>query len=110
MTLSFHRTTSPIASFCCAVEKEPLKNVVFYRALNDQAAEAVGLSVFDALRPYKIKTMLLPIIHRKGFVDLPRMKQTVKEYPSDLLILTDEEQAFPREFADKRYSPENLLK
>ena len=37
------------------------------------------------------------------------MKQTVKEYLSDLLILTDEEQTFLRDFADKRYSPEKLF-
>ena len=91
-------------------EKELLKkSVVFYRALNDQAAEAFDLSVIDALRPYEIKTMLLPVIHRKEFVDLPQMKQTVKEYLSDLLILTDEEQAFLNEFENKRYSPEKLF-
>lgn len=93
-----------------AEEKELLKkSVVFYRALNDQAAKTFDLSVVDALRPYEIKTMLLPVIHRKEFVDLPLMKQTVKEYLSDLLIPTDEEQAFLRDFADKRYSPEKLF-
>ena len=93
-----------------AVEKELLKkSVVFYRALNDQAAEAFDLSVIDALRPYEIKTMLLPVIHRKEFVDLPQMKRTVKEYLSDLLIPTNEEQEFLQDFADKRYSPEKLF-
>lgn len=93
-----------------AEEKELLKkSVVFYRALNDQAAETFDLSVIDALRPYEIKTMLLPVIHRKEFVDLPQMKQTVKEYLSDLLIPTNEEQEFLRDFANKRYSPEKLF-
>lgn len=93
-----------------AEEKELLKkSVVFYRALNDQAAETFDLLVIDALRPYEIKTMLLPIIHRKEFVDLPLMKQTVKEYLSDLLIPTNEEQEFLRDFANKRYSPEKLF-
>ena len=91
-------------------EKELLKkSVVFYRALNNQASEAFDLSGIDALRPYEIKTMLLPVIHRKEFVDLPQMKQTVKEYLSDLLILTDEEQAFLSDFTNKRYSPEKLF-
>lgn len=53
--------------------------------------------------------MLLPVIHRKEFVDLPQMKRTVKEYLSDLLMLTDEEQAFLRDFSNKRYSPEKLF-
>ena len=53
--------------------------------------------------------MLLPVIHRKEFVDLPLMKQTVKEYLSDLLIPTNEEQEFLQDFADKRYSPEKLF-
>lgn len=93
-----------------AEEKELLKkSIVFYRALNNQAAEAFDLSVIDALKPYEIKTMLLPVIHRKEFVDLPQMKQTVKEYLSDLLILTDEEQAFLSDFATKLYSPEKLF-
>ena len=35
--------------------------------------------------------------------------QTVKEYLSDLLILTDEEQAFLSDFANKRYLPEKLF-
>ncbi len=91
-------------------EKELLKKcIVFYRALNNQASEAFDLSGIDALRPYEIKTMLLPVIHRKEFVDLPQMKQTVKEYLSDLLILTDEEQAFLSDFTNKRYSPEKLF-
>ncbi len=91
-------------------EKELLKKcVVFYRALNDNTADTFDLSVIDALKPYEIKTMLLPVIHRKEFVDLPQMKQTVKEYLSDLPILTDEEQAFLRDFENKRYSPEKLF-
>ena len=53
--------------------------------------------------------MLLPVIHRKEFIDLSWMKQTVKEYLSDLLILTDEEQAFLSDFANKRYLPEKLF-
>lgn len=93
-----------------AEEKELLKKcVAFYRALNDQAADTFDLSVIDALRPYEIKTMLLPVIHRKEFIDLSWMKQTVKEYLSDLLILTDEEQAFLSDFANKRYLPEKLF-
>lgn len=91
-------------------EKELLKKcVVFYRALNDNAADTFDLSVIDALKPYEIKTMLLPVIHRKEFVDLPQMKQTVKGYLSDLLTLNDEEQEFLRDFANKRYSPEKLF-
>lgn len=93
-----------------AEEKELLKKcVVFYRALNDNAADTFDLSVIDALRPYEIKTMLLPVIHRKEFVDLPQMKQNVKEYLSDLLTLTAEERAFLSDFANKRYSPEKLF-
>ena len=91
-------------------EKELLKKcVVFYRALNNNAADTFDLSVIDALKPYEIKTMLLPVIHRKEFVDLPQMKQTVKGYLSDLLTLNDEEQEFLRDFANKRYSPEKLF-
>ncbi len=37
------------------------------------------------------------------------MKRIVKEYLSDLLMLTDEEQAFLRDFSNKRYSPEKLF-
>ena len=91
-------------------EKELLKKcVVFYRALNDNAADTFDLSVIDVLKPYEIKTMLLPVIHRKEFVDLPLMKQTVKGYLSDLLTLNDEEQEFLSDFANKRYSPEKLF-
>lgn len=93
-----------------AEENELLKKcVVFYWALNDKAEEEFDLLVIDALKPYEIKTMLLPVIHRKEFVDLPQMKQTVKEYLSDLLTLNDEEQAFLLDFANKRYSPEKLF-
>lgn len=93
-----------------AEENELLKKcVVFYWALNDKAEEEFDLSVIDALKPYEIKTMLLPVIHRKEFVDLPKMKQTVKEYLTDVLILTDEERAFLLNFANKRYSPEKLF-
>lgn len=94
----------------CDEEKNLLKKcVVFYQALNDKTGKSFELSVIDALKPYEIKTMLLPVIHRKEFVDLPQMKQTVKEYLSDLLTLTDEEQAFLLDFANKRYSPEKLF-
>lgn len=89
-------------------EKELLKKcIVFYSALN--GLDRLDMAVIDALKPYEIKTMLLPVIHRKEFVDLPQMKQTVKEYLSELLTLTENEQEFLSDFANKRYSPEKLF-
>ncbi len=89
-------------------EKELLKKcIVFYSALN--GLDRLDVAVIDALKPYEIKTMLLPVIHRKEFVDLPQMKQTVKEYLSELLTLTENEQEFLSDFANKRYSPEKLF-
>lgn len=91
-------------------EKELLKKcIVFYGALNDIGEKGFDLSAIDALKPYEIKTMLLPVIHRKEFVDLPQMKQTVKEYLSDLRTLSETEQAFLTDFAQKTYSPEKLF-
>lgn len=93
-----------------AEENELLKKcVVFYWALNDKAEEEFDLSVIDALKPYEIKTMLLPVIHRKEFVDLQKMKQIVKEYLTDVLTLTEAEQAFLIDFSQKIYSPEKLF-
>ena len=83
------------------------KCFAFYAALN--GLERMNFTASDDLKPYEIMTMLLPVIHRKEFVDLPKMKQTVKEYLSELLQLKNAEQEFLKNFSQKTYSPDKLF-
>ena len=57
----------------------------------------------------KIKRELLPVIKKKDDFKFEEAKKLVKEYISDLMVLTREEKKFLDEFESGKYIPELLF-
>jgi predicted nucleotidyltransferase component of viral defense system len=86
------------------------KSVVFYTAISQQEIPQIyDMNRIDAITIHKIKTDLLPVIHKGEFVELENMKNTVKGFIEKLLLLTDDEKAFLKAFSEKQYKPELLF-
>ena len=86
------------------------KCVVFYAAISAKDInETFDTKVIDSMTRNKIKTDLFPVIHRKDEFELESAKNQVKEYISQLMILTEEESEFLQRFINKEYRPELLF-
>jgi len=86
------------------------KCVVFYAAISAKDInETFDTKVIDSITRNKIKTDLFPVIHRKDEFELESAKNQVKEYISQLMILTEEESEFLQRFKNKEYRPELLF-
>jgi len=93
-------------------EEEMLKKcVIFYAAIS---AKNINMTFdtkgIDLITKRKIKTDLYPIIKTKDDFDLEASKKLVKEYISDLMVLTKEEKEFLERFKIGEYIPELLFK
>jgi len=87
------------------------KCVVFYAAISSKEInKTFNTKVIDSINRKKIKTDLYPVIHRKDDFELESAKNQVKEYISQLMILTEEESEFLQRFENKEYRPELLFK
>ncbi len=83
------------------------KCVVFYTAISqDEIPDEYSFKRFNAITSRKIKTDLLPVIKKGEFFELENVKTEVEEFLKDLLVLTDNEKRFLKEFKAKRYMPE----
>ncbi len=83
------------------------KCVVFYTAISqDEIPDEYSFKRFNAITSRKIKTDLLPVIKKGEFFELEKVKTEVEEFLRDLLVLTDNEKKFLKEFKAKRYMPE----
>ena len=86
------------------------KSVIFYTAISQEKIPQIyDMNRIDAITIHKIKTDLLPVIHKGEFVELENMKNTVKGFIEKLLLLTDDEKAFLKAFSEKQYKPELLF-
>jgi predicted nucleotidyltransferase component of viral defense system len=86
------------------------KSVVFYTAISqEEIPQVYDVNRIDAITTHKIKTDLLPVIHKGEFVELENMKRTVKDFIGKLLLLTDDEKSFLIAFSEKQYKPELLF-
>ncbi len=92
-------------------EEELLKKcVIFYAAI---AAKDINKTfdtrAIDSITKRKIKTDLLPVIKRKDDFEIESAKKLVKEYISNLMVLTKEEKEFLSRFEGGEYIPEFLF-
>ena len=86
------------------------KAVIFYTAISqEEIPQVYDINRIDAITTHKIKTDLLPVIHKGEYVELENMKNTVKDFIEKLLLLTDDEKAFLKAFSEKQYKPELLF-
>ena len=92
-------------------EEELLRKcVVFYAAVSAKDLnKTFATKAIDSITQRKIKTDLLPVIKRKDDFELESAKKLVKEYISDLMVLTSEEKEFLDRFENGEYIPELLF-
>lgn len=86
------------------------KCVVFYAAVSakeiNKNFETVAI---DKITKYKIRTDLFPVITKKDAFDLDNVKESVKRFVVELMVLTPEEQEFLIRFENKEYVPDLLF-
>lgn len=98
-------------------EKKTLlrKATVFYltvgssRKDNATPTEYTDFPQIDKIRFPQIRSQLLPVLRRSEHFDFEKAKTEVKDFLSKLLILTESEKEYVREFNDKKYIPELLF-
>lgn len=92
-------------------EEEMLKKcVIFYAAVSAKDInKTFDTKAIDSITKQKIKRDLRPVIKTKDDFELESAKKLVKEYISDLMILTKEEKEFLSKFESGKYIPELLF-
>lgn len=95
-------------------EEEMLRKcVIFYAAISARDKKSINKTfdtkVIDSITNQKIKRDLLPVIKRKDDFELEPAKKLVKEYISELMVLTKEEKEFLDKFESGEYIPELLF-
>lgn len=83
------------------------KCIVFYAAISAKIInKTFNTKAIDSISKYKIKTDLLPVIRKRDGFNLDEAKKIVKEYISELMVLTKEEEEFLEKFENGEYKPE----
>lgn len=86
------------------------KSIVFYTAISQEDDwKGYETNRIDSITAYKIKTDLLPVIQKGEVISLDKMKEDVKAFLSELLILDADEERFLHCFAMNEYRPELLF-
>lgn len=86
------------------------KCVIFYAAVSaKEINKSFDTTALDYITQKKIKTDLIPVITRRDDFELESAKKLVKEYISNLMILTKEEMQFLNRFENGDYIPELLF-
>ena len=89
------------------------KCIVFYAAISARDKNSINknfdTTAIDLITNQKIKRDLLPVIKRKDDFELEAAKKLVKEYISELMVLTIKEKEFLDKFENGEYIPELLF-
>jgi predicted nucleotidyltransferase component of viral defense system len=86
------------------------KCVVFYAAISAKKMnKTFNTAAIDRISAYKIRTDLLPVLTKRDSFDLETAKKVVKDYLSELMILTTSEQEFLNRFEAKAYMPQMIF-
>ncbi len=82
------------------------KAVVFYAAISAKDInKTFDTKAIDSITERKIKTDLLPVLKKRDGFEVEYAKRIVKEYISDLMVLTKEEKEFLDRFERGEYIP-----
>jgi hypothetical protein len=105
--------TNPYDLFDESEEEMLKKCVIFYAAISARDKNSINKTfdtkTIDLITNRKIKTDLNPVIKIKDDFELDSAKKLVKEYVSDLMILSKEEKEFLDSFESGEYIPELLF-
>lgn len=92
-------------------DKEMLKKcTIFYNCIGGDASICdISLDIFDGVTDRDINRQLKPMLNKNDHFKKDAIIASIKEYLQDLLVLSDNEKEFVKEFANKNYSPELLF-
>lgn len=86
------------------------KSIIAYTIISQKdVPESYDLTRIDTITLRKVRSDLLPVIQKGEHVPLDEMKQTVKDYLTDLLDLNDGERDFLMAFKNREFKPELLF-
>ena len=93
------------------VEQEILKKcIIFYAVISDKNINKTFSSeAIDLITKNNIKRELVPVLKTKDDFELEPAKKLVKEYMSELIVLSKKEKSFLNRFEDGEYIPELLF-
>ncbi|MDR3002025.1 MAG: nucleotidyl transferase AbiEii/AbiGii toxin family protein [Fibromonadaceae bacterium] len=85
------------------------KCIVFYSAIGSEVTpETLDFDKMDAFTYHDIKTKLKPMLRKKELFDFEAARKQVREYLSELIILSNDEKEFLASFRNGKYLPELL--
>lgn len=86
------------------------KCVVFYAAISARGInKSFETGAIDLITKYKIRTDLVPVLTKQDPFDLDSAKKAAKDYISELMAVTPQEQECLERFEVKEYKPELLF-
>ena len=86
-----------------------LKDCTLYVTVEPCATEYTDFPQIDKIRFPQIRSQLLPVLRRSEHFDFEKAKTEVKDFLSKILVMTESEKEYVREFNDKKYIPELLF-
>ena len=91
--------------------KEMLKKcTIFYNCIGgDSNICDVSLDILDGITDRDISRQLKPMLNKNDRFKKDTVITSIKEYLQNLLVLSDNEKEFVKEFANKNYRPELLF-
>lgn len=86
------------------------KCVIIYTVISQETiSDTYDIAAIDRISFQKIKTDLLPVIKRGTHIDLEAIKKDVKQFLTELLVLSDDEKQFLELFKQKIFRPELVI-
>lgn len=92
-------------------DKEMLKKcTIFYNCIGGDASICdVSLDILDGVTDRDINRQLKPMLNKNDHFKKDAVIASIKEFLQDLLVLSDKEKEFVKEFVNKNYCPELLF-
>jgi len=86
------------------------KCIVFYAVISaKEINKDFNTAAIDSLTKHKIKTDLIPVLTKQDTFDLEKAKKVIKDYFSEIMVLTPSEKEFLDNFEKKVYIPQLLF-
>ena len=86
------------------------KCTIFYNCIGgDSNICDVTLDILDGVTDRDISRQLKPMLNKNDHFKKDTVIASIKEYLQNLLVLSDNEKEFVKEFSDKNYRPELLF-
>lgn len=85
------------------------KCILFYFSIGSGIPENLDFAMLKRITEYRIRTELLPVLHKTEKIDLDKMLRETEKFLSNLLVFTARESEFIDKFRKREYNPELLF-